>query len=152
MKQALIIIALIASTYILINGIKVEKLDSSGNPITDQVQEQAGETSTESVTIEDIVIGTGDEVKAGDKLKVHYVGTLADGTKFDSSRDRGTPFEFTLGVGDVIAGWDQGLMNMKIGGIRKLTIPASLGYGEVEQPNIPANSTLIFEVEVLEKI
>ncbi|HOY46525.1 MAG TPA: FKBP-type peptidyl-prolyl cis-trans isomerase [Candidatus Dojkabacteria bacterium] len=109
-------------------------------------------TVTETVATEDIVIGTGDEVIAGDTLKVHYVGTLTDGTKFDSSRDRGTPYEFTLGVGEVIAGWDQGLLGMKIGGIRKITIPASLGYGEVEQPNIPANSTLIFEVEVLEKI
>lgn len=150
MKQALVIIALIASLYLLINGIKVEKLDQEGNPLTAQSQEI--NTVTETVTSEDIVIGTGEEVKAGDTLKVHYVGTLTDGTKFDSSRDRGEPFEFTLGVGDVIAGWDQGLLGMKIGGIRKLTIPASLGYGEVEQPNIPANSTLIFEVEVLEKI
>jgi FKBP-type peptidyl-prolyl cis-trans isomerase len=152
MKQALVIIALIASSYLLINGIKVEKLDSSGNPITDQTQQQEGDSITETVTVEDIVIGTGDEVLAGDTLKVHYVGTLTDGTKFDSSRDRGEPFEFTFGVGEVITGWDQGLVGMKIGGIRKLTIPASLGYGEVEQPNIPANSTLIFEVEVLEKI
>lgn len=150
MKQALVIIALIASLYLLINGIKVEKLDQEGNPLTAQSQEI--NTVTETVTSEDIVIGTGEEVKAGDTLKVHYVGTLTDGTKFDSSRDRGEPFEFTLGVGDVIAGWDQGLLGMKIGGIRKLTIPASLGYGEVEKPNIPANSTLIFEVEVLEKI
>jgi len=150
MKQALVIIALIASLYLLINGIKVEKLDQEGNPLTDQNQEI--NTVTETVATEDIVIGTGDEVIAGDTLKVHYVGTLTDGTKFDSSRDRGTPYEFTLGVGEVIAGWDQGLLGMKIGGIRKITIPASLGYGEVEQPNIPANSTLIFEVEVLEKI
>lgn len=150
MKQALVIIALIASLYLLINGVKVEKLDQEGNPLTDQNQEI--NTVTETVATEDIVIGTGDEVIAGDTLKVHYVGTLTDGTKFDSSRDRGTPYEFTLGVGEVIAGWDQGLLGMKIGGIRKLTIPASLGYGEVEQPNIPANSTLIFEVEVLEKI
>lgn len=150
MKQALVIIALIASLYLLINGIKVEKLDQEGNPLTDQNQEI--NTVTETVATEDIVIGTGDEVIAGDTLKVHYVGTLTDGTKFDSSRDRGTPYEFTLGVGEVIAGWDQGLLGMKIGGIRKITIPASLGYGEVEKPNIPANSTLIFEVEVLEKI
>ncbi len=150
MKQALVIIALIASLYLLINGVKVEKLDQEGNPLTDQNQEI--NTVTETVATEDIVIGTGDEVIAGDTLKVHYVGTLTDGTKFDSSRDRGTPYEFTLGVGEVIAGWDQGLLGMKIGGIRKITIPASLGYGEVEQPNIPANSTLIFEVEVLEKI
>lgn len=150
MKQALVIIALIASLYLLINGVKVEKLDQEGNPLTDQNQEI--NTVTETVATEDIVIGTGDEVIAGDTLKVHYVGTLTDGTKFDSSRDRGTPYEFTLGVGEVIAGWDQGLLGMKIGGIRKITIPASLGYGEVEKPNIPANSTLIFEVEVLEKI
>jgi FKBP-type peptidyl-prolyl cis-trans isomerase len=151
MKQALIVIALLASIYILMNGIKVEKLDESGNPITNQIKQETS-TATDVVETEDIVVGTGDEVKVGDTLKVHYVGTLTDGTKFDSSRDRGEPFEFTLGVGEVIPGWDQGLLGMKVGGIRKLTIPASLGYGETEQPNIPANSTLIFEVEVLEKV
>jgi peptidylprolyl isomerase len=80
---------------------------------------------------------------------VHYIGRLADGTVFDSSISRGQPFEFTLGVGQVIAGWDEGLATMKVGGWRKLVIPPNLGYGNVATGNIPANSTLYFDVELL---
>src|SRR3989337_2892066 len=82
------------------------------------------------VVVEDIVVGTGDEAVPGKKVTVHYTGTLTDGTKFDSSVDRGTPFIFSLGPEEVIAGWDQGVAGMKAGGKRKLTIPSSLGYGE----------------------
>ena len=98
----------------------------------------------------DEMIGTGSVPKAGDKVKVHYTGTLEDGTKFDSSRDRNKPFEFTLGVGQVIKGWDEGLFTMKPGGKRKLIIPSELGYGSRSAGNIPPNSTLIFAVELIE--
>ncbi len=94
--------------------------------------------------------GTGSVAKAGDTVSVHYTGWLTDGAKFDSSVDRGTPFQFTLGAGMVIKGWDQGVAGMKVGEKVKLTIPASLGYGANGYPPvIPQNATLIFEVELL---
>ncbi len=101
--------------------------------------------------IEDLKVGAGAEAKKGQPVTVHYVGTLTTGSKFDSSRDRNEGFEFTLGAGEVIKGWDEGVAGMKVGGLRKLTIPPELGYGARGfPPVIPANSTLIFEVELLE--
>jgi FKBP-type peptidyl-prolyl cis-trans isomerase FkpA len=103
-----------------------------------------------TLKIEDLTIGNGAEAKSGQSVSVHYVGTLTSGSKFDSSRDRGQPFEFSLGAGMVIKGWDQGVAGMKVGGLRKLTIPPELGYGARGfPPVIPANSTLIFEVELI---
>lgn len=99
--------------------------------------------------IEDIKLGEGKEVKAGDTITMHYKGTLLNGTKFDNSYDRGKPFETKIGVGEVIKGWDQGVIGMKVGGKRKLIIPPDLGYGIREIGNIPANSTLVFELELL---
>lgn len=100
--------------------------------------------------IEDSLMGTGPAAQNGDVLSMHYVGTLQDGTKFDSSRDRGQPFQFTLGIGQVIQGWELGVLGMKVGGKRRLTIPPELGYGVRGQGSIPPNSTLIFEIELLQ--
>ncbi|TGN20001.1 FKBP-type peptidyl-prolyl cis-trans isomerase [Leptospira idonii] len=99
--------------------------------------------------IQDIKLGTGKEAYSGSYVTVHYVGKLTNGVKFDSSRDRKKPFEFNLGAGEVIKGWDKGVKGMKEGGIRKLTIPPELGYGSRSTGSIPANSTLVFEVELI---
>jgi FKBP-type peptidyl-prolyl cis-trans isomerase len=100
--------------------------------------------------IVDINVGTGAEATAGQRVKVHYTGTLTNGQKFDSSLDRGRPFDFVLGAGQVIKGWDQGVAGMKVGGKRKLTIPPDLAYGSRGfPPVIPPNSTLVFEVELV---
>jgi FKBP-type peptidyl-prolyl cis-trans isomerase len=104
----------------------------------------------EALKSETIRPGQGAEAKAGDQVTVHYVGTLTDGTKFDSSRDRGQGFRFHLGRGDVIRGWDQGVAGMRIGELRKLTIPSELAYGKRGfPPVIPPDATLVFEVELL---
>src|SRR5438874_1907642 len=109
--------------------------------------EPPGPTKLEIV---DEKVGTGAEAKDGDTVKVHYTGTLMNGKKFDSSRDRGEPFEFALGKGAVIKGWDKGVVGMKVGGKRKLTIPYDLAYGEQgSPPNIPPKAALKFDVELV---
>ncbi|MBN2547996.1 MAG: FKBP-type peptidyl-prolyl cis-trans isomerase [Anaerolineales bacterium] len=108
-------------------------------------------TTTSGLKYLDLVAGKGAEAKTGDTVSVHYTGWLADGTKFDSSVDRGTPFEFILGAGRVIRGWDEGVTGMKVGGKRRLEIPPDLAYGiDGYPPVIPQNATLTFEVELLE--
>ncbi len=113
------------------------------------------EKENNNLKIEVLEVGSGREAKEKDKLTVHYTGWLEDGTKFDSSYDRNNPFVFTLGINQVIKGWDKGMEGVKVGGKRKLIIPPSLAYGESGMKNqlgeyiIPPNSTLTFEVEVL---
>lgn len=100
--------------------------------------------------METLKAGTGAEAKKGQTVEVHYVGTFEDGSKFDSSRDRDEGFVFKLGAGEVIEGWDKGVAGMKVGEVRKLTVPPRMAYGEAGYPGaIPPNSTLIFEVELL---
>ncbi len=113
-----------------------EAVDASGN--------------VEKLIIDDVVVGSGKEVIAGDKVAVHYIGTLQDGQSFDNSYIKGEPFQFEVGSGEVIAGWDQGILGMKRGGQRILVVPASLAYGDKVVGPIPANSTLVFAVELVE--
>ncbi len=102
------------------------------------------------LTIEDLVVGSGNTAAAGQRVSVHYTGWTTDGRKFDSSKDRGQAFIFSLGAGEVIRGWDEGVAGMKVGGKRKLTIPPELGYGSRGAGGvIPPNATLLVEVELL---
>jgi FKBP-type peptidyl-prolyl cis-trans isomerase len=105
-------------------------------------------TTADGLIYEDLQVGTGATAQTGDTVSVYYTGWLADGTKFDSSLDRGQTLDFTLGAGKVIAGWDEGVVGMKVGGIRLLVIPPSLGYGATQYSSIPGNSTLTFEVQL----
>ncbi|MEK6532470.1 MAG: FKBP-type peptidyl-prolyl cis-trans isomerase [Nitrospirota bacterium] len=107
-------------------------------------------TTSSGLQYIDQVVGTGDTAKAGQTVSVHYTGWLTNGKKFDSSVDRGQPFSFRLGVGQVIKGWDEGVQGMKVGGKRKLTIPSNLGYGARGAGGlIPPHATLVFDVELL---
>ena len=109
-------------------------------------------TTTDSgLQIEEVRVGDGDVATAGQFIRVHYTGWLTGGFKFDSSRDRDEPFEFPLGARNVIAGWDEGVQGMRVGGVRKLTIPPRLGYGARGAGGvIPPNATLVFEIELLD--
>ncbi len=129
-------------------------------PATEEPAETDGSTTTDAGTptedvtelkIEDTKKGSGDAVKAGDTVTVDYTGWLTDGTKFDSSLDSGQPFQFQVGGGQVIQGWDQGLVGMKVGGTRKLIIPPDMGYGAQGAGGgvIPPNATLVFEVKLI---
>jgi|SRR3972149_5322680 len=140
---------IVAVVFILLLSGCIETVDQNGNIITPS---PTPITISPDLKIEDTKVGDGSEVKQGDTVKVNYTGTLTDGTKFDSSLNPGRePFSFTVGAGDVIAGWDQGLLGMKVGGKRKLTIPPDLGYGEQGSGSvIPPNATLIFEIDLLE--
>jgi FKBP-type peptidyl-prolyl cis-trans isomerase FkpA len=141
-------IALLIIGLILIGGFYVFSVNIDNNFLKGDITESIKNNMLE---IETIVEGSGVESKVGDSLTVHYTGMLEDGTKFDSSVDRGTPFNFILGIGQVIEGWEKGMEGMKVGEKRKLTIQPEYAYGERGVPGvIPPNATLIFEVELLE--
>lgn len=139
-------VLLVFGSFFILIGVSFFLMFNKGSStITQQPQEVKKE-----LIKEDILIGKGKEAVNGKKVTVNYIGTLEDGTKFDSSYDRKKTFEFILGEGEVIKGWDMGLLGMKEGGKRKLTIPSDLGYGaQGSPPAIPPNTTLIFEVELL---
>jgi peptidylprolyl isomerase len=130
------------ATGVLIGfGLGVAACGSSDSP--------TGSSSSGSLHTLDLVVGTGATAATGDTVTVHYLGTLVNGTKFDSSYDRNQPFTFRIGAGQVIAGWEQGVPGMRVGGKRRLTVPPSLGYGSQAQGSIPPNSTLVFDIELL---
>lgn len=144
--QIILFIALLAITGFIIYAAV------SGNQTRQAATSSSSSQSMQSFTelkIEDTVVGTGPVVESGDTVTIHYRGTLTDGTQFDSSYDRGQPFTTQIGVGRVIQGWDQGIVGMKVGGKRKLSIPADLGYGPRAVGSIPANSSLVFETELI---
>lgn len=137
------VLATAAAALLLTACDKKEELPPGPGTTTTQVKDE--------FKIEDVKVGTGKEAANGSRVKVHYTGTLKNGTKFDSSRDRNEPFEFTIGQGEVIKGWDKGVQGMKEGGQRKLTIPYELAYGEQGRPpTIPPRATLLFDIELLE--
>lgn len=134
-----------------------EELGGTADTETGLPSEEAGAGDAAATTINngklmitDTVPGTGAEAVAGKQITVNYVGTLENGQVFDASANHGQPFTFTLGVGQVIAGWDEGFAGMKVGGKRHLVIPADKAYGSQSVGSIPANSTLIFDVELLD--
>ena len=127
-----------------------QSLDTSSTTSADLMSQENIVTTPSGLQYVDIVEGTGATPEAGQTVTVHYTGTLEDGTKFDSSRDRGQPFQFKIGRSQVIKGWDEGLSTMKVGGQRKLIIPSELGYGARGAGGvIPPNATLVFDVELL---
>lgn len=117
------------------------------NVVANDVDERG---NVRSLIVDDVKQGTGAEVEDGDTVVVHYIGTLRNGQEFDNSNKKGQPFTFTVGKGQVIAGWDKGILGMREGGQRILVIPPSLGYGNNEVGGIPRNSTLVFAIELLD--
>ena len=147
-------IFLLGIVGILLLGVVGYMLSLNRSPkeeIDNQPEEKAEVIMPSELQIEDIVVGEGKEAAAGMLVVVHYTGTLLDGSKFDSSLDRNAPFEFILGTGQVIQGWDQGVAGMKVGGKRILTIPSDLAYGASLGHRLQ-NETLVFEIELLDVV
>lgn len=145
------VLAVIAACYFLFIA---PRADHPGRSQASPTPSATATTSTKSqgvtqMKIDDTVVGTGEAVKNGDTVSVHYTGKLTDGTKFDSSLDRNEPFSFVVGGGQVIKGWDEGLVGMQVGGKRTLTIPSDKGYGPRGSGPIPPNATLVFDIELL---
>ena len=151
-KQLILAIALVFAIGTACTKKTENTTGTNANPSTPgtTAQTAASPAVEPKVTVEDKTVGKGAEAVNGKAVTVHYTGTLKDGTKFDSSVDRKEPFTFSLGSGQVIKGWEQGIPGMKVGGKRKLTIPPELAYGSTAVGAIPANSTLIFDVELLD--
>jgi FKBP-type peptidyl-prolyl cis-trans isomerase len=139
-RRFMIVVGIII--VVIIVGIFLRPRDKDGQDFSDNLEVNV----SGDLMVEDIEVGTGDEVGLGQVAVVDYTGTLTNGVKFDSSIDRGEPFRFTVGSGEVIQGWDIGVVGMKVGGRRLLTIPPRLGYGDRNVGSIPANSSLIFEI------
>ncbi|MDD2224900.1 MAG: FKBP-type peptidyl-prolyl cis-trans isomerase [Candidatus Shapirobacteria bacterium] len=145
---SLIIIFVLAFYFLTKKPSSIENQISNTTPTSNPMPTLPPSKVTE-LKIEDIKVGTGSAVKSGDTVSINYLGTLEDGTKFDSSYDRNQPFETQIGVGQVIEGWDKGVVGMQVGGKRKLSIPYQMAYGENGYGPIPAKATLIFEVELM---
>ena len=156
-KNILIVVVIICVVSAVWFFTKKDKGVAQNSPspsasVTPNVQQSPGPVMTLAggLKVQDLVVGMGAEAVNGKLLSVHYVGTLENGTKFDSSLDQGLPFSFQIGAGEVIQGWEKGVLGMKVGGKRKLIIPPALGYGSTGAGGmIPPNATIIFEVELL---
>jgi FKBP-type peptidyl-prolyl cis-trans isomerase len=145
-KTIIIVLIAVVLVGVLIGGGLISGLFTK----TNKIQDTTMQNTNAQLQIKDAIEGTGDVAVAGKTVTVHYTGVFSNGTKFDSSVDRGTPFTFTLGSGMVIKGWDIGVEGMKVGGKRILVIPPDLAYGANDYGPIPGNSTLIFEIELLD--
>ena len=150
-STVIILIIFVFGFYSLLKNQKENKTQESNQAQVMIPESNKNQDISPDLQIEVLEQGEGEEVKGGENIAVHYTGTLEDGTKFDSSLDRGKPFVFTLGIGQVIKRWDMGILGMKVGEKRKLVIPPELGYGKTGTPGgpIPPDATLIFEVELL---
>ncbi len=147
-KTTIAVFIAIILVGVLIGGGMIGNLFKGDNAEQTSMTQQNQQSVTD-LQVKDVVVGTGDTAVAGKKVTVHYTGIFTDGTKFDSSLDRGQPFEFVLGSGMVIKGWDLGVEGMKVGGKRILVIPPQFGYGDKDFGPIKGGSTLIFQVELL---
>ncbi len=145
-KIAVVAGILVIGFFFIFGGV-VMSIIKAGTLTPSQVVTNA--TTTPQVVVQDVSVGTGEMAVAGSNITVNYVGSFTDGKIFDSSIARGTPFTFILGAGQVIPGWDQGIVGMKVGGKRVLIVPPELGYGSADYGPIPGNSTLVFQIELL---